>query len=147
MLPSDTPLPLEVRGSGVGPGGRESVEKGVRALVEWVGREQASAMDRGRRKDALMNVLKRAEKGPEGDPDAPMILDGEKPVHSPQQEKTLATGLTSALIAVDSNYTGLISQSSTMKEMERLMEELIGFQERFGPGAKNRERERRLAAA
>jgi len=29
---------------------------------------------------------------------------------------------------------------STMKMMEELMEELIGFQERFGPGAKSRER-------
>ncbi|TEB13856.1 hypothetical protein FA13DRAFT_1759492 [Coprinellus micaceus] len=35
------------------------------------------------------------------------------------------------------------STSATMREMEELMEELIGFQERFGPGAKTRERERR----
>lgn len=33
-----------------------------------------------------------------------------------------------------------------MKMMEELMEELIGFQERFGPGMK-RERDRRTAAA
>ncbi len=32
------------------------------------------------------------------------------------------------------------AEKSTMKMMEELMEELIGFQERFGPGAKSRER-------
>ena len=48
--------------------------------------------------------------------------------------------------------TNMMSDSSiemsghTMKMMEELMEELIGFQEKFGPGAKNRDRERRLAA-
>ena len=35
----------------------------------------------------------------------------------------------------------------TMKQMEELMEELINFQERFGPGAKLKERERRAAAS
>jgi len=172
MLPSETPRPLEVRGSGVGPGGREFVEKTaergvkvkwpskrmsvgdmnkrVRALVEWVGREQASALDRGRRKDALMKALKQAEKGPGGSSeivsvDVPVIFEGEI-LESPLQEKTQtqAMGVTSALIAVDTNYAGLLAQSSTMKEMERLMEELIGFQERFGPGAKSRDRERRV---
>ncbi len=37
--------------------------------------------------------------------------------------------------------------SETMKMMEELMEELINFQERFGPGAKSRDRERRTATA
>jgi hypothetical protein len=170
MLPSDTPRPLEVRGSGVGPGGRESVEKAaergvkvkwpskrmsvgdmnkrVRALVEWVGREQASAMERGRRKDALIKALKFSEKTREGSSceitssDAPMV-NQENLTELPSQEATLSLRLTTVLIAVDSYNADLISQSSTMKEMERLMEELIGFQERFGPGAKNRERERR----
>jgi hypothetical protein len=36
--------------------------------------------------------------------------------------------------------------AGTMKMMEELMEELIRFQEKFGPGAKSRERDRRLAA-
>ena len=34
-------------------------------------------------------------------------------------------------------------EESTMKMMEELMEELINFQERFGPGAKAKERDRR----
>lgn len=34
-------------------------------------------------------------------------------------------------------------EDSTMKMMEELMEELIRFQERFGPGAKVKERDRR----
>ena len=34
-------------------------------------------------------------------------------------------------------------EDTTMKMMEELMEELIRFQERFGPGAKVKERDRR----
>ena len=34
-----------------------------------------------------------------------------------------------------------------MKMMEGLMEELINFQERFGPGAKVKERERRIVSS
>lgn len=191
MLPTDTPRPLEVRGSGVGPGGRESIErtmergvkvkwpskrmsvgdmnKRVRALVEWVGREQANALDRGRRRDALEKALCEAANGAEGcapgsmgvqnddldtgegdareGRDAPMVLDGESSVGSPLQEKMMIhpPGITSSLIEVDANCGDSVLRFSTMKMMEELMEELIGFQERFGPGAKTRERERRLA--
>lgn len=134
MLPSDTPKPLEVRASGV-MGGRESVERGfergarvkwpskrmsvgdmnkrVRALVEWVGREQAGAMDRGRRKEALDKAVK----------------------------ENVAAGIADSM-PIDPSNSGDISFDSnggpatTMKQMEELMEELISFQERFGPGAK-----------
>lgn len=71
------------------------MNKRVRALVEWVGREQASLAERGRRRVALSQVLG----------------DGES-----------------------------VKEDETMRMMEELMSELIGFQERFGPGAKGRER-------
>jgi len=45
----------------------------------------------------------------------------------------------------DTSY-GNASAPSTMKMMEELMEELISFQERFGPGVKTRERERRMVS-
>lgn len=35
------------------------------------------------------------------------------------------------------------ASNDAMHDMEKLMEELIGFQERFGPGVKVRERDRR----
>ncbi|KAI0301027.1 hypothetical protein B0F90DRAFT_1810241 [Multifurca ochricompacta] len=103
-LPSKTPRPLQLRGSGEErgvrvrwPGKRMSVgdmNKRVRALVEWVGREQASASERYRRQNQHYS----------------------------------------------SQYCQPSTEKSTMKMMEELMEELIGFQERFGPGAKGRER-------
>lgn len=67
------------------------MNKRVRALVEWVGREQAGAAERTRRGEALRKVL--------GDEAAESSGDGE-----------------------------------TAKLMEELMEELIGFQEKFGSG-------------
>ncbi|KAG1767004.1 hypothetical protein EDD22DRAFT_799677 [Suillus occidentalis] len=166
MLPTDTPRPLEVRGSGIGP--RESVDrtmergvkvkwpskrmsvgdmnKRVRALVEWVGREQAGALDRGRRRDALEKALRgvKAQASNSTNPSphddrevggdtvgSPMVLDN------------------NAIISVDGSSDtsyGNASAPSTMKVMEELMEELISFQERFGPGAKTRERERRMVS-
>ena len=36
---------------------------------------------------------------------------------------------------------------NTMHQMEELMEELIRFQERFGPSAKTRERDRKAATS
>ncbi|VDB95149.1 unnamed protein product [Peniophora sp. CBMAI 1063] len=71
------------------------MNKRVRALVEWVGREQASLGERARRRSALCVALREGEVGKEDE---------------------------------------------TMRMMEELMSELIGFQERFGPGAKGRER-------
>jgi hypothetical protein len=79
ILPSDTPQPLEVRAGGTisrGESAERTMERGVkvkwpakrmsvadmnkrvRALVEWVGREQASALDRGRRREALEKALR-----------------------------------------------------------------------------------------
>jgi len=134
------------------------MNKRVRALVEWVGREQASSHERGRRREALEAVLREAAEvnlavsaggssagDADGDPgggDASMVLDREEFTESPVQEKAPRRPPSSVSgfdVAAD-------SQKSTMTMMEELMKELIGFQERFGPGAKGRERERRAAA-
>ncbi|KAG6329578.1 hypothetical protein ID866_9511 [Astraeus odoratus] len=175
MLPTDTPRPLEVR-SAIGPGGRESIErtiergvrvkwpskrmsvgdmnKRVRALVEWVGREQAGALDRGRRREALEKSLAEmkasgkitsasAYAGAVGGSarGSPMNLDGA--TENPAELSQPSSGeLPSNVTAV----TTIPDSKSTMKMMEELMEELINFQERFGPGVKNRDRERRLAS-
>ncbi|KAJ7462354.1 hypothetical protein B0H11DRAFT_1871634 [Mycena galericulata] len=156
ILPSETPQPLEVLSGGPQastsragslertmergvkvkwPSKRMSVgdmNKRVRALVEWVGREQASASERGKRKEALENMLREEQEkdtarheGADGAPpdDSVMAVDPPGPDKTAQKYDT--------------------SQASTaMKMMEELMEELIRFQERFGPGAK---RERRAA--
>ena len=107
------------------------MNKRVRALVEWVGREQASASERYRRREALQAAL--------GDPTSfgvlsvgdstEMIVDGAPqpqppPPPPPVEEKIVDTG----------------GDKSTMKMMEELMEELIVFQERYGPGAKSKDR-------
>jgi hypothetical protein len=155
MLPTDTPKPLEVRASGVGPGGRESIERGlergakvkwpskrmsvgdmnkrVRALVEWVGREQAGATDRRRRREALDKALKEnASIGVAGTDGESMTVD------SPVRPSNYMDA------PFDPDLGGA---ASTMKQMEELMEELISFQERFGPGAKiMNDRGRRIAS-
>ncbi|KII92439.1 hypothetical protein PLICRDRAFT_471509 [Plicaturopsis crispa FD-325 SS-3] len=166
MLPSDVPQPLEVRASESGevsvergvkvkwPSKRMSVgdmNKRVRTLVEWVGREQAGALERGRRKEALEKVLKESTNGSDPMPaesgshadstrndlepernDTHMVVDGQPLVDSPTSEnKPPLSGS---------------SESLTMTMMEDLMQELIVFQERFGPGVKTRERERRPTA-
>lgn len=169
MLPTDTPRPLEVRGSGIGPN-RDSVEwtmergvkvkwpskrmsvgdmnKRVRALVEWVGREQAGALDRGRRREALEKALKAVK------------VQGSNPTNSsPHDDREVGGGdtvcspmvLDTAAILVDGTLSGDAcggnpSAALTMKIMEELMEELISFQERFGPGVKTRDRERRMVS-
>ncbi|CAL1707272.1 unnamed protein product [Somion occarium] len=175
ILPTDVPRPLEVRGFTIGANGQATVEvttergvkvkwpgkrmsvgdmnKRVRAMVEWVGREQASAAERTRRREALEAALKEiqlsaAEQGDQGQDssrtDAPMVLDGETLTASPDQEKRTPM-LTSSNPVADALSTQ--DGSSTMKMMEELMEELILFQERFGPGAKVKERERRAAVS
>jgi hypothetical protein len=101
------------------------MNKRVRALVEWVVREQAGASERGKRREALERALRTSTNDSHG-----MALDVQSEVTSPQTEKGAADGET--------------KEESMMKMMEELMEELISFQERFGPGAKYRERERRL---
>ncbi|CCL98685.1 uncharacterized protein FIBRA_00687 [Fibroporia radiculosa] len=172
MLPTGVPQPLEVRGSGVDFIGRESLErttergvkvkwpskrmsvgdmnKRVRALVEWVGREQASALERSRRREALERALREARSsnmdGQPGSGDHPPGSNGEaitnhsSPADAVSPEKRLSSTNGPPPNGLDSGLT-------TMKLMEELMEELIGFQERFGPGAKTKERERRTALA
>ncbi|KAJ7287487.1 hypothetical protein C8J57DRAFT_1284049 [Mycena rebaudengoi] len=156
MLPSETPQPLEVLNGGPAqstsrggslertmergvkvkwPSKRMSVgdmNKRVRALVEWVGREQASASDRGKRREALLKALREeaateaaAAALADGD-DSAMVLDGSRP------DKAVPLG--------GLKYDDSSQSSATMKMMEALMEELIGFQERFGPGANKRDR-------
>ncbi|KAI0075114.1 hypothetical protein K474DRAFT_1664598 [Panus rudis PR-1116 ss-1] len=169
ILPSEVPRPLEVRGVVIGangpsieittergvkvkwPGKRMSVgdmNKRVRAMVEWVGREQASAAERSRRKEALEAALKEAkstERGGAGQDTNSAPVYTERSVgltESPGQERrTLILASTNPVV----DALGANDGSTTMKLMEELMEELIGFQEKFGPGAKVKERERRAA--
>jgi hypothetical protein len=168
MLPTDTPQPLEVS-AGVSStsvphsradGSERTMERGVkvkwpskrmsvgdmnkrvRALVEWVGREQAGALDRGRRREALERALRQQPKNAlDGvDPnDMAMMVDEASADDQPKKE---TAGLSFAAQAISELASEM--SASTMKMMEELMEELIGFQERFGPGAKHREREKRL---
>lgn len=169
MLPTGTPRPLEVR-SAIGPGARDSMERGVRvkwpskrmsvgdmnkrvrALVEWVGREQAGALDRGRRREALEKALKEmrasgkmasvlAQSGAvDGSArGSPMNLDNATENHAESSHPAPREPLASI-------GTPTVDTKSTMKMMEELMEELICFQERFGLGVKNKDRERRPAS-
>ncbi|KAF9049757.1 hypothetical protein BJ165DRAFT_1453476 [Panaeolus papilionaceus] len=156
ILPTDVPQPLEVRSSiaisgaaaradstdrtmerGVKvkwPAKRMSVgdmNKRVRALVEWVGREQASALDRGRRRQALEVALREPQlEEPDSTSDGTTAMEVDQP---PNQQSTPAR--TNSQL-----YPSLEMSTQTMKMMEELMEELIGFQEKFGPGAKSRDR-------
>ncbi|KAI6134538.1 hypothetical protein EV401DRAFT_1905784 [Pisolithus croceorrhizus] len=167
MLPSETPRPLEVR-SVLGPGGRESMDrtmergvrvkwpskrmsvgdmnKRVRALVEWVGREQAGALDRGRRKEALEKALKEMRVSDEvANLSAPMdTVDGN--TRGADNSPSETPSVPSQQASVESTHHTCGDSKATMKMMEELMEELINFQERFGPGVKSRERERRPAS-
>ncbi|KAI0245580.1 hypothetical protein BJV78DRAFT_1261820 [Lactifluus subvellereus] len=150
-LPTKTPQPLHLRGSGEErgvrvrwPGKRMSVgdmNKRVRALVEWVGREQASASERYRRREALEAALGDATclgvLSVGGTVD--MVVDGappSQPLDLPAPPPPLMAEEKSG-IAQGRNIS---ADKSTMKMMEELMEELIGFQERYGPGAKSKER-------
>ncbi|TBU42935.1 hypothetical protein BD309DRAFT_865266 [Dichomitus squalens] len=160
MLPTDVPRPLEVRGSVLDGNGRESqdrtaergvkvkwpskrmsvgdMNKRVRSLVEWVGREQAAAMERTRRKEALEKALQAHQRAAAGDMDVDAsIADG-----APAPENGLSTA-NSAPPPLAEVMTGGGGEDTTMRMMEELMEELIRFQERFGPGAKAKERDRR----
>ncbi|KAL0569803.1 Histone deacetylase complex subunit [Marasmius crinis-equi] len=159
LLPTEVPKPLEVASGVTGrgdsiertmergvkvkwPGKRMSVvdmNKRVRALVEWVGREQASASDRARRREVLEKALKENAQlnrevdgaGTSGDG---MVIDSGPRTDSP-----------SAIQSADDTLSGG-EHSSLMKDMEKLMTDLITFQERFGPGVKSRDRERRHAS-
>ncbi|KAJ7579156.1 hypothetical protein C8J56DRAFT_964954 [Mycena floridula] len=151
QLPTNIPKPLEVR-SGRGesvelergvkvkwPSKRMSVtdmNKRVRALVEWVGREQAGAQDRGRRQAALSEELAKmglsADFPMDGIINQDMDADYRRQTASPMLERQ-------SRISTDS--------SQAVKEMETLMSQLIDFQERFGPSVKVRDRDRRTLVA
>lgn len=113
------------------------MNKRVRALVEWVGREQASALDRDRRREALENQLKNHGVGSSAD-DGAMVVDDAP--NSTGHEGNSSTEDRTTIVATAIKPLDKESSASTMKQMEELMEELIGFQERFGPGAKTRDR-------
>jgi hypothetical protein len=129
------------------------MNKRVRALVEWVGREQANALDRERRKDALERALKQESEASRRDlngvsDDSAMLIDGSTSLAYSGQNKTAESEHEPSRVALNSLWkTDDGKPMSTMKMMEELMEELIGFQERFGPGAKTKERERRSLIA
>lgn len=176
MLPTNVPRPLEVRAFGMiangidnsdrmqergvkvkWPSKRMSVgdmNKRVRALVEWVGREQASAMERSRRREAVEAALREAR-------GARMVSTADGDAQASKRDRGDASSAPDAGTVVMSHdgrtqfFNGPPSSfpleisthdaaKSTMKMMEELMEELISFQERFGPGAKMKERERRM---
>lgn len=115
------------------------MNKRVRTLVEWVGREQANSLERGRRREKLDASLREAGHadvvlsgefgmgdvvGRVADGSTQMALDdGQQLATSPIQER-----LPSAPKRVPSGSEG----ESTMRMMEELMSELISFQERFG---------------
>lgn len=173
MLPTETPRPLEVRGfganaNGVDPADRTTergvkvkwpskrmsvvdMNKRVRALVEWVGREQANADERNRRREAVERALKE---GRVSDPaDVPAHPTQQPPDSDASQDADPAASIDDApnadckeSLALALDGLGPHSAMSTMKQMEELMQELISFQERFGPGAKMKERERRTTA-
>jgi hypothetical protein len=112
------------------------MNKRVRALVEWVGREQASALERERRREALEKELHEPPPLGMGDGTADVVM-------AVDDFSSQAIVQPNAALSTVPKEINKESTSATMREMEELMEELIGFQERFGPGAKTRERERR----
>ncbi|KIP06985.1 hypothetical protein PHLGIDRAFT_30230 [Phlebiopsis gigantea 11061_1 CR5-6] len=158
MLPTETPRPLEVRGFGANTNGADPTErttergvkvkwpskrtsvvdmnKRVRALVEWVGREQAHATERSRRREAVEQALHDV---PPQHLDSDALRDEEHDASTDDAPAADAKGPP----ALSLDGLGPQSAMSTMKQMEELMAELISFQEQFGPGARIRERERR----
>ena len=129
------------------------MNKRVRALVEWIGREQASAAERTRRREAIEKARREQRdaqavadgEGSEGNASRPVVLDGAVVTDSPVEElRQPPSSGHSAPLTLDG--PGPDPGKTTMKMMEELMEECICFQERFGPGAK-KERERRTTAS
>lgn len=142
------------------------MNKRVRALVEWVGREQAIALDRERRKLALEKALQANLESTNSalatpavekmdlthtifEEPASMAVDTPPDANSLKQEQNNETELVQSETA---KYLMNLSPNgptnvrpSTSKMMEELMEELICFQERFGPGVKGQARDRRVA--
>jgi len=126
------------------------MNKRVRALVEWVGREQAGALDRTRRREALEKALKTVKVQTSNSTNS-SSHDDDREVGGGDSTCSFMVLDTTTIVDVDELLSGDASAgnpstSSTMKMMEELMEELIVFQERFGPGVKTRDRERRMVS-
>ena len=171
MLPTETPRPLEVRGFGANTNGADltdrttergvkvkwpskrtsvvDMNKRVRALVEWVGREQAHAAERSRRREAVEQALHDvppADSADAHDPSHPQQHPENDALHDDEHGAPADDAPSSDAkghLAPSLDGLGPQSAMSTMKQMEELMAELISFQEQFGPGARMRERERR----
>lgn len=169
------------------------MNKRVRALMDWVGREQNLAHDRERRKVALevslgssallkQDSTKGGVETKDSEEEDRMAVDGkagstsdasgagpstatETDKHKHQNatsELTSAISPTSATLDApprcstprsmfaaalpNGGALGVTGRMSTTKMMEELMEELINFQERFGPGAKGTLRDKRAVA-
>lgn len=143
------------------------MNKRVRSLVEWVGREQALALDRERRKAALENALGAHLENRRSKSDSPAILETPKLTNGSSDENLVMVADSKVPAGTTGQEQHTVSESdisatpqfsfavglgtngarpSTSKMMEELMEELISFQERFGPSAKGQARERRFAA-
>ena len=105
-------------------------------------REQAAAMERTRRKEALEKALQGHQRTVTAGDGSLMDVDASIASGAPAPENGLETS-NSAPPPVAELVAGVGGEDSTMKMMEELMEELISFQERFGPGAKVKERDRR----
>ncbi|THH02287.1 hypothetical protein EW026_g564 [Hermanssonia centrifuga] len=178
LLPTETPRPLELRGFGTATNGQDSADrttergvkvkwpskrmsvvdmnKRVRALVEWVGREQANATERTRRREAVEKSLGERDTATadrsgaldsvEGRTNS-LLLEGGTLTQSPAEEHQLPSLSARFITSLSLEGPGPDPGKETMKLMEELMEELISFQERFGPGAKIKERERRTATS
>lgn len=174
ILPSEIPTPLVIctqisstdsespsyteRGVRVKwPAKRMSVSdmnKRVRALVEWVGREQAGALERVKRRQSLQKAMLVLENAADETNPILSISTTEEPLLGVGQKmeeevpddivtKDILLNTTDCLRPTET--TTLIQSTETM--MEELMEELISFQERFGPGAKGRIKERNVRTA
>jgi hypothetical protein len=136
MLPSDVPRPLSIAGARESapaeravrvrwPAKRTSVgdmNKRVRALVEWVGREQAAAEQRVRRVEALKDAMDDEGRGwaevaaALGVGDDATAKDGLLPT-APGIAMTKSTG---SEISAEGK--------TTMQLAEELMQDLISFQ-------------------
>lgn len=160
-LPTDVPRPVQVRIIDMAPqdGNGESVAHGttgvvedtvlergvkvkwpakrtsvadmnkrVRGIIEWVGREQAMALDRRRRREALRSKLLLPEGGEEEE-------EG-----GAEKDDTSTNANVNGIPPPPPLLLEPLRESEATHLMEELMKELIAFQEKFGPGAKGKER-------
>lgn len=127
------PLPMEdahvlERGVKVKwPAKRTSVSdmnKRVRGIIDWVGREQAAALERRRRREALRRalVIQQQQQAPSSVDDVE-VANTDVLLNEPEVTLSKLGDISSP------------PESEATHLMEELMKELIAFQEKFGPGA------------